>query len=122
MVSSRTREIGIRIALGAQRGDVVRMVLRQGMMLTLTGAAIGLVLAAGASRLLGSLLFGVGADRSDRRSPDRRVLFCRRSAWPRATCPRAARPRSTRWKRSGTNRDCRWQIGLSRLQSLESAL
>jgi putative ABC transport system permease protein len=61
MVTSRTREIGIRIALGAQQGSVVRMVLRQGMMLTLTGAAIGLVLAAGASRFLGSLLYGVGA-------------------------------------------------------------
>src|SRR5881397_2048340 len=59
MVTSRTREIGIRVALGAQRGDVVRMVLRQGMMLAFAGMAIGLVLAAGASRLLGSLLFGV---------------------------------------------------------------
>ncbi len=60
VASSRTREIGIRIALGAQQGSVVWMVLRQGMTLTLTGAVIGLVLAAGASRLLGSLLFGVG--------------------------------------------------------------
>ena len=61
MVTSRTREIGIRIALGAQRLSVVGMVLRQGMVLTLTGAAVGLVLAAAASRLLGSLLFGVNA-------------------------------------------------------------
>jgi len=60
MVTSRTREIGIRMALGAQRGRVVRMVLWQGMMLTLSGAAIGLTLAAAVSRLLGSLLFGVG--------------------------------------------------------------
>jgi predicted permease len=59
MVSNRTREIGIRIALGAERSDAVRMVLRQGMSLTLVGAAIGLALAAAASRLLGSLLFGV---------------------------------------------------------------
>ena len=59
MVASRTREIGVRVALGAQPGAVVRMVLRQGMSLALWGAAIGLALAAGASRLLGSLLFGV---------------------------------------------------------------
>ena len=60
MVTSRTREISIRMALGAQPRDVVGMVLRQGMALALIGVAIGLVLAAGASRLLGSLLFGVG--------------------------------------------------------------
>jgi predicted permease len=59
MVTNRTREIGIRMALGAERRDAVRMVLRQGMLLTLVGAAIGLGLAAALSRLLGSLLFGV---------------------------------------------------------------
>ena len=49
------------MALGAERASVVRMVLRQGLTLMMIGAAIGLAVAAAASRLLGSLLFGVGA-------------------------------------------------------------
>ena len=49
------------MALGAQPRDVARMVLRQGMTLALIGVAIGLALAAGVTRLLGSLLFGTGA-------------------------------------------------------------
>ena len=60
-VTSRTREIGVRVALGAQPGDVVRMVLRQGMRLAFGGVAIGLALAAVAARLLESLLFGVSS-------------------------------------------------------------
>jgi predicted permease len=58
-VARRTREIGIRIALGAERGDVVGMVLRQGMTLVGIGSAIGLLLAAGVGRLLRSMLFGL---------------------------------------------------------------
>lgn len=60
-ISQRTREIGIRMTLGAQRGDVVRMILRQGMTLVAAGAAIGLLLAAVTARVLGRLLFGLPA-------------------------------------------------------------
>jgi predicted permease len=59
MVTSRTRELGIRMALGADAGNVLRMVLRQGMRLVAIGLGIGWLLAAGASRLIASLLMGV---------------------------------------------------------------
>ena len=58
-VSRRTREIGIRIALGANRTTVMSMVLRQGLGLAATGIAIGLALAAAGSGLLQGLLFGI---------------------------------------------------------------
>jgi len=58
-VTERTREIGIRTALGASPGDVVGQVVRHAEALTLTGAAIGLVGAYGASRLIASMLFRV---------------------------------------------------------------
>ena len=58
-VACRTREIGIRLALGAQRADVVAMVLRHGMLLTAVGAAVGLALAIAAGHAIAGLLFGV---------------------------------------------------------------
>ena len=58
-VSRRGREIGIRIALGARRADVLGMVVREGMKLAALGVAIGLVLAAAATRLMASFLFNV---------------------------------------------------------------
>ncbi|MGB6835510.1 MAG: FtsX-like permease family protein, partial [Candidatus Acidiferrum sp.] len=58
-VSQRKREIGIRLALGAQSGDVVSMVLRQGAKLALAGVGIGVVAALALARLMTSLLFGV---------------------------------------------------------------
>ena len=58
-VARRTREFGVRIALGATSRDIVAMVLRQGMGLTAAGAVVGLVLAAGAAKGAAAYLFGV---------------------------------------------------------------
>ena len=59
VVSQRTNEIGIRMALGAQRRDVVRMVFRQGGVLIAAGVGLGMLLALGGARLMRDLLFGV---------------------------------------------------------------
>jgi ABC-type antimicrobial peptide transport system permease subunit len=58
-VARRTHEIGIRISLGASRADVLRLVVRQGMVLALAGSAAGIVGALLLSRLMTKLLYGV---------------------------------------------------------------
>jgi len=58
-VTQRTQEVGIRMALGAQSGDVIRLILKQGMVLTLAGIAAGATGAIAASRVMSGLLYGV---------------------------------------------------------------
>ncbi len=60
-VARRTAEFGIRQAIGAQRGDILRMVLAQGARLSLAGVAGGVLAAAASTRLIGRLLYGVAA-------------------------------------------------------------
>jgi putative ABC transport system permease protein len=60
MVAERSREFGIRLALGAGRDDVMRMVMRQGLALALVGSAVGLLGALAVSRAIAGLLVGVG--------------------------------------------------------------
>ena len=59
IVSSRTREVGIRLALGAQRWQIVRAIVRQSLLLALGGSAVGLAAAAVAGQALQAFLFGV---------------------------------------------------------------
>jgi putative ABC transport system permease protein len=61
-VTQRTQEIGIRMALGAQKSDVLRLVVRQGMILAVIGVVAGLIGAFGLTRVMGSLLFSVRPD------------------------------------------------------------
>jgi ABC-type antimicrobial peptide transport system permease subunit len=58
-VARRTQEIGVRMALGAKAGNVLAMVIRQGMKLALTGCVIGILLAMVLTRLISSQLYGV---------------------------------------------------------------
>jgi len=61
LVSQRTHEIGIRMALGAQRNDVLKLVLKKGLMLIVVGLAIGVAGALALTRVITSQLYGVSA-------------------------------------------------------------
>ena len=58
-VIQRTREVGIRMALGARSGDVLRLVLRQGLTPVLAGVVAGAILSAAGARMMGTLVFGI---------------------------------------------------------------
>jgi len=91
LVARRTHEIGIRIALGATRGQVVRMVARQGLRLTVTGIIFGLASVWGLTRLLRALLYGVSAMNSANLILTTLVLLCSAGIATLMTARRATR-------------------------------
>ena len=99
-VSQRTRELGIRIALGATQDRVVRLVLGQGVALTMLGVGAGLVGAYWLMHLLAALLFGVARDRRATRSS------ASPSCWPASRRSRATARAPRGAGRSG-HRDAR---------------
>jgi predicted permease len=105
-VSRRTREIGIRMALGAEQGQVRRMFLRDGLVLAGVGVAIGLTVAFGVTRLMTSLLFGVSAADPVTYSGGARFASRLRRGWP-AIFPRGVRRRLLRWWRCGRSNQVR---------------
>jgi putative ABC transport system permease protein len=97
-VAQRTREIGIRMALGAARTDVLSLVAGQGLRLALIGIAVGMVAAFTLTRLMSGLLFEVSST-----DPSLRCCCSACRCW-HATSRRDAQPRSIRWWHCGTSR------------------
>lgn len=96
-VAERTHEIGIRMALGAQQADVLKLFIREGMTVVLLGVLIGLGSAVALTRLLASLLFGVSATdaTSFGLAAGGLLLVALFACW----IPRVARRKSIRWWR-----------------------
>ncbi len=88
-VTERRREIGLRMAIGARARNVVLSVVARGLLLTIVGVVIGLVLSAGAATAIRSLLYGVQAIDPLRSSAQR--CCSRRSRWWRPPCLRCGR-------------------------------
>ena len=77
-VAQRSRELGLRMALGAQRGDLLRMVVKSGLKLAVAGIALGVVGGFLAARLIASLLFGVAPTDAGNFRGRLRCTFCGR--------------------------------------------
>jgi ABC-type antimicrobial peptide transport system permease subunit len=90
-VSQRTREIGIRLALGAEAGRVIRSVLCRGILMTAAGLALGVIISVGIAGLLGNMLFGI--EPTDPATPAAVALMMTAAAATAALLPawRAAR-------------------------------
>ena len=88
-VSENTQQIGIRVALGAQRSDVFKLIVGQGVILAIVGVVIGLGAAYGLTRLMSSLLFGVGSTDPWTFAGVAVLLLC--VARSRVTCRRGGR-------------------------------
>jgi predicted lysophospholipase L1 biosynthesis ABC-type transport system permease subunit len=98
-VTQQTRDIGVRIALGAERSDVLRLVLGRGLALAGGGTVVGLVLAAAAARVARGVLYGVGPHDLVTLMAVAAMLLV--TATLAASCRRVARYESNRSRRSG---------------------
>jgi predicted permease len=96
-VVQRQREIGLRLALGAQRANIYRLILRDGLLPVLAGAAAGIAIAFGFARVLGSLLFEVSP--YDPGIVRVRCAYCWRWERRRVCCRRGGQRAWSRWKR-----------------------